>query len=226
MTTTPTASPELLDLAACPFCGGTEAFVERADYSAAFVVCDSRVDEHSVCMARGPIGIQDDDGEEVPGQAAAIREWNKAAALARRAQPESGSLEAELKRRMDVFAAGHEAAVDYIRSELEKARAALAAQQAAAPGALEPVDYDLLPPVGSKVLIHLARQDEWVEHTVTGYYVWPAHKHQVKEGEKNAHRVFVRVKDGNGYDNARLLSEFKAVTQHAGQPDGGQGEGQ
>jgi hypothetical protein len=101
-------------------------------------------------------------------------------------------------------------------------RAALAAQQAAAPGALEPVDYDLLPPVGSKVLIHLARQDEWVEHTVTGYYVWPAHKHQVKEGEKNAHRVFVRVKDGNGYDNARLLSEIKAVTHRVAQLDGGQ----
>jgi hypothetical protein len=34
---------------------------------------------------------------------------------------------------------------------------------------LEPVEGDLLPPLGSKVLIHLARQDAWVEHAVTGY---------------------------------------------------------
>jgi len=74
-------------LAPCPFCGGTEAFVERADYSSAFVVCDSRVDEHSVCMARGPIAVQDDDGEEIPGQAGAIREWNRRAALANQPAP-------------------------------------------------------------------------------------------------------------------------------------------
>ncbi|AWL04263.1 hypothetical protein ACFOHT_10050 [Massilia oculi] len=41
---------------------------------------------------------------------------------------ESGALEAELKRRMATYAAGHEAAVEYLRSELEKARAALTAQ--------------------------------------------------------------------------------------------------
>jgi hypothetical protein len=92
------------------------------------------------------------------------------------------------------------------------------------PAAPEPVDHDLLPPLGSKVLIHLARQDAWVEHTVTGYYVWPALKHQVMEGEKNAHRVFIRVKDAQGYNNARLLSEFKPASNRAAQIDGDKGE--
>ena len=82
----------------------------------------------------------------------------------------------------------------------------------------EKVDGDMLPPVGAKVLIHLGRQDAWVEHTVTGYYVWPACKHQVKDGEKDAHRVFVRVKDAQGYDNARLLSEVKVIG-HAAQQE-------
>lgn len=81
----------------------------------------------------------------------------------------------------------------------------------------DPVDGDMLPPVGAKVLIHLGRQDAWVEHTVTGYYVWPACKHQVRDGEQDAHRVFVRVKDAKGYDNARLLSKVKFVGQAAPQ---------
>jgi len=72
------------ELLPCPFCGGTDTFVERADYSSAFVVCDSRVDEHSVCMARGPIAVQDDDGEEIPGGAGATAAWNRRAALASR----------------------------------------------------------------------------------------------------------------------------------------------
>lgn len=67
---------------------------------------------------------------------------------------------------------------------------------------LDPVEGDKLPPVGSKVLIHLARQDAWVEHTVTGYYAWGD-----LGGNPHLHRVFVRVKDADGYDNARLLSD-------------------
>ncbi|TQK10192.1 Lar family restriction alleviation protein [Herbaspirillum sp. SJZ107] len=69
----------------CPFCGGTDTYVERLDYSAAYVQCDSRIDEHCACLARGPVGVQDDDGEEIPGAAAAIRAWNEQAA--RRAAP-------------------------------------------------------------------------------------------------------------------------------------------
>lgn len=77
------------ELKPCPFCGGTEAFVERLDYSAAYVQCDSLIDEHSACLARGPVGVQDDDGEDIPGAAAAIRAWNAQAAS--RATPPSPS---------------------------------------------------------------------------------------------------------------------------------------
>jgi len=109
-------------------------------------------------------------------------------------------------------ATDHHGRIAFLPSQLEQFVSMLTAQQPAQEQA-EPVDGDMLPPVGTKVLIHLGRQDEWVEHTVTGYYVWPACKHQVKNGEKDAHRVFVRVKDARGYDNARLLSEVKFLSQ-------------
>lgn len=60
----------------CPFCGGTDAFVERLDYTASYVHCDSDVGHGCACMARGPISVQDDDGEEQPGKAGAIAAWN------------------------------------------------------------------------------------------------------------------------------------------------------
>lgn len=66
----------------CPFCGGTEAFVERYDYSSAYVQCDSDVGDNCSCQARGPIAVQDDDGEETPGEAGAIRNWNRRALAA------------------------------------------------------------------------------------------------------------------------------------------------
>lgn len=70
---------------------------------------------------------------------------------------------------------------------------------------LPPVDGDLLPPVGSQVLIHLARQDKWVEHTVVGYYVWGAFD------SDTLHRVFVRVQDSDGILNARSLRDVRAI---------------
>lgn len=73
-------------------------------------------------------------------------------------------------------------------------------------GGLEPVEGDLLPPVGSKVLIHLASPDAWVEHTVAGYYVWGD-----LSGDKHLHRVFVRVVSDGGYPNARLLCDVKPL---------------
>jgi hypothetical protein len=82
--------------------------------------------------------------------------------------------------------------------------AVLARRRLRAP--LDPVHGDLLPPMGSKVLIHLARQDAWVEHTVVGYYVHGAHA-----GGTHLHRVFVRVKDSEGYSNARMLCDIRPV---------------
>ena len=66
----------------CPFCGGSDAFVERLDYTAAYVQCDADIGDGCSCQARGPIAVQDDDGEEIPGGAGAIAAWNRRAALA------------------------------------------------------------------------------------------------------------------------------------------------
>lgn len=61
---------------------------------------------------------------------------------------------------------------------------------------------DVLPRVGQTVLIHLARQNEWVPHQVVGFYAWPSHG-----GEYSLSRLFVRVRDANGLLNARLLHD-------------------
>jgi hypothetical protein len=67
---------------------------------------------------------------------------------------------------------------------------------------LDPVDGDCLPIIGSKVFIHLASTDSWVEHEVVGYYAWGDLR-----GDKNLHRVFVRVKNKDGIPNSRLLKD-------------------
>ena len=70
-------------------------------------------------------------------------------------------------------------------------------------GALEPVEGDILPPLGSQVYIELASSNRRQRVTVVGYYVWPGLKDQ------GAHaRVFVRVKDEHGTPNARLLQDI------------------
>lgn len=82
--------------------------------------------------------------------------------------------------------------------------AAIAAAEAAQPVALEPVEGDLLPAIGEEVLIHLASSDKWVPHRVVGYYAWCD-----RGGNKSLHRVFVRVVDRDGYQNARLLCDVR-----------------
>ncbi|GAB3763656.1 hypothetical protein GCM10028796_17550 [Ramlibacter monticola] len=67
-------------------------------------------------------------------------------------------------------------------------------------GDLEPVAGDVLPKIGERVLIHLARPDSWVEHTVVGYYVWPP-------VTPSGIRVFIRVRHPGGSLNARLLKD-------------------
>ena len=78
------------ELLPCPFCGGSDAFVERLDYTAAYVQCDADVGDGCACLARGPITVQDDDGEDIPGGAGAIAAWN------RRATPPSPSTAPEV----------------------------------------------------------------------------------------------------------------------------------
>jgi len=77
------------------------------------------------------------------------------------------------------------------------------------PAALEPVHGDVLPPIGSRVLIELGSSG-WHEQTVTGYYAWPSHG-----SDKNLHRVFVRVVDGHATQNARLLADVRLVAPAA-----------
>lgn len=54
----------------CPFCGASDAFVERKDYSSAYVQCNN-------CIAGGPVEDQESDDEEMPGAGAAITAWNR-----------------------------------------------------------------------------------------------------------------------------------------------------
>lgn len=94
---------------------------------------------------------------------------------------------------------------------VERAERAAIAQQ---PDTLPPVEGDVLPPIGAKVLIHLASQDAWVEHTVAGYYVWPNHGLV-----QSVFRVFVRVRDRDGYLNARCLQDIR-YPEPATEPEG------
>jgi Lar family restriction alleviation protein len=54
----------------CPFCGGGNPFVERADYSSCYVVCND-------CGSRGPQMCQESDRELTPGRKAARKAWNE-----------------------------------------------------------------------------------------------------------------------------------------------------
>lgn len=76
---------------------------------------------------------------------------------------------------------------------------------------LPPAHGDVLPEIGTKVLIHLGRSERWVEHTVVGYYVW-----KDLGGNDSLHRVFVRVKDSEGHLNARMLKDVRPVAAKIG----------
>lgn len=65
------------ELKPCPFCGGSDQFVERYDYCSCFVQCDGGDSEGMACLCRGPVSLQDSDDEEIPGHDAAIRAWNR-----------------------------------------------------------------------------------------------------------------------------------------------------
>jgi hypothetical protein len=68
------------ELSACPFCGQQDAFVEQLDSDASVVICQGRIDEYSACLARGPVGVQQDECENQPGHDQAVKEWNNRAA--------------------------------------------------------------------------------------------------------------------------------------------------
>ncbi|HBK51379.1 MAG TPA: hypothetical protein DDZ74_19300 [Pseudomonas sp.] len=67
-------------LSPCPHCGQQDAFVEQLDSDASVVICQGQIDEHSACLARGPVGVQQHECEDQPGYDQAVKEWNKRAA--------------------------------------------------------------------------------------------------------------------------------------------------
>lgn len=71
----------------CPFCGSTDVFVERADFTACFVQCNG-------CCARGPLELQHSDTEETPGARWASRSWNRRS----NDVPQRGDIETPLER--------------------------------------------------------------------------------------------------------------------------------
>jgi len=73
-------------------------------------------------------------------------------------------------------------------------------------GLPDPQTHSLLPPVGARVKIELARPLCLVEVKVTGYTVWAD-----LGGDPHLNRVFVNVLDNEGYPNSRLLKDIHPI---------------
>ena len=115
------------ELLPCPFCGQQDAFVEQLDSDASVVICQGMVDEHSACLARGPVGVQQSEMEDQPGRDAAIADWN------RRAQPAEaeGAIQCPASKPAECYAAGtqvvHASLVHGIVRKADELQAALSA---------------------------------------------------------------------------------------------------
>ena len=64
------------ELLPCPFCGQQDFLIERLDSDASVVICQGLTGPHEACLARGPVGVAQDEGEEQPGRDKAIELWN------------------------------------------------------------------------------------------------------------------------------------------------------
>lgn len=60
----------------CPFCGQQDFLIERLDSDASVVICQGLTGPHEACLARGPVGVAQDEGEEQPGRDKAVELWN------------------------------------------------------------------------------------------------------------------------------------------------------
>lgn len=60
----------------CPHCGHQDFLIERLDSDASVVICQGLAGPHEACLARGPVGVAQDEGEEQPGRDKAIELWN------------------------------------------------------------------------------------------------------------------------------------------------------
>jgi Lar family restriction alleviation protein len=95
----PPTDDEVRELKPCPFCGGTDAFVERADYSSCYVICND-------CSARGPVSCDENEadaeatesGTAEPGEMPARRLWDTRATPQPPIAAEAGEALAEAAR--------------------------------------------------------------------------------------------------------------------------------
>jgi len=67
------------ELLPCPFCGQQDFLIERLDSDASVVICQGLTGPHEACLARGPVGVAQDEGEEQPGRDKAVELWNSRA---------------------------------------------------------------------------------------------------------------------------------------------------
>ncbi|WP_157966850.1 Lar family restriction alleviation protein [Pseudomonas sichuanensis] len=85
----PSNTEMVSELLPCPFCGQQDFLIERLDSDASVVICQGLTGPHEACLARGPVGVAQDEGEEQPGRDKAVELWN---ARAERRQGESVAL--------------------------------------------------------------------------------------------------------------------------------------
>ena len=64
------------ELLPCPFCGKMDFLIERLDSDGSVVICQGLTGPHEACLARGPVGVAQDEGEEQPGRDKAVELWN------------------------------------------------------------------------------------------------------------------------------------------------------
>jgi hypothetical protein len=142
-----------------------------------------------------------------PAEIEALRKYGEEfASLAERRREQVEALASQVKALQsdaNSYQSGYDAGRAVAKAHADSWRAeAEALRKDAKP--LDPVTGNQLPAIGSEVLIHLGRSDAWVEHTVVGYYAWGD-----LGGNQSLHRVFVRVRDADGYLNARLLKDVR-----------------
>lgn len=81
----------------CPFCGQQDFLIERLDSDATVVICQGLTGPHEACLARGPVGEAQDEGEEQPGRDKAIELWNARAEQLRTVVDQQKNLIASLR---------------------------------------------------------------------------------------------------------------------------------
>lgn len=64
------------ELLPCPFCGQQDFLIERLDSDASVVICQGLTGPHEACLARGPVGVAQHEGEEQPGRDKAVELWS------------------------------------------------------------------------------------------------------------------------------------------------------